>query len=203
MTADFDWRWFEEHAQRTTDWPSLLDRAAADGLLEVHPELDLRRVPQDPRWHPEGTVWVHLGLAAQAAAEACDRDAVAGDDRTVAVLGALFHDLGKATHTFVSPDGRIRSLGHAEAGVAPATAVLERAGAPRGITARITPCIREHMVHYSVRGEPSAKTVQRLIRRLRPASLEDWARIVAADSAGRGPGSRPSPATAWLAAAGR
>jgi tRNA nucleotidyltransferase (CCA-adding enzyme) len=41
------------------------------------------------------------------------------------MLGALCHDLGKPATTAVS-EGRIRSLGHEEAGVAPATMLLDR-----------------------------------------------------------------------------
>ena len=41
------------------------------------------------------------------------------------MLGALCHDLGKPATTAVI-DGRIRSPGHEEGGVAPATALLDR-----------------------------------------------------------------------------
>jgi tRNA nucleotidyltransferase (CCA-adding enzyme) len=41
------------------------------------------------------------------------------------MLGAVCHDLGKPSTTALI-DGRIRSLGHEEAGVAPATRVLDR-----------------------------------------------------------------------------
>ena len=41
------------------------------------------------------------------------------------MLGAICHDLGKPPTTAYS-DGRIRSMGHEEAGVAPATALLDR-----------------------------------------------------------------------------
>jgi tRNA nucleotidyltransferase (CCA-adding enzyme) len=41
------------------------------------------------------------------------------------MLGAVCHDLGKPSTTAFS-DGRIRSMGHEEAGVAPATALLDR-----------------------------------------------------------------------------
>ena len=45
--------------------------------------------------------------------------------RSIVMLGAVCHDFGKpATTAFI--DGRIRSIGHEEAGVAPATAFLDR-----------------------------------------------------------------------------
>ena len=58
------------------------------GLLRFFPELDaLRGVPQDPKWHPEGDVWVHtlmvLDAAASLRANADIRES--GPDRMVPV----------------------------------------------------------------------------------------------------------------------
>jgi tRNA nucleotidyltransferase (CCA-adding enzyme) len=78
---------------------------------------------QDPDWHPEGDVWTHVLLVVDEA-----RRRIEGFDRGRAVammLGAICHDLGKPATTAVV-DGRIRSLGHEEAGVAPATSLLDR-----------------------------------------------------------------------------
>lgn len=88
------------------------------------PELrPLVGCPQEPEWHPEGDVWVHTLLVVD---QARQRIADLDRGRAVAVmLGALCHDLGKPATTAVS-EGRIRSLGHEEAGVAPATSLLDR-----------------------------------------------------------------------------
>ncbi len=78
--------------------------------------------PQEPEWHPEGDVWVHTLMVLD---EASPRIRGLERSRAAAVmLGALCHDLGKPATTQVI-DGRIRSLGHEEAGVAPAAAVLD------------------------------------------------------------------------------
>jgi len=88
------------------------------------PELrPLVGCPQEPEWHPEGDVWVHTLLVVDQA-----RRRIADLDRgraAAVMLGALCHDLGKPATTAVS-EGRIRSLGHEEAGVAPATSLLDR-----------------------------------------------------------------------------
>ncbi|MEZ5317952.1 MAG: hypothetical protein R2752_11175 [Vicinamibacterales bacterium] len=52
-------------------------------------------------------------------------DGLARGPATAMMLGALCHDLGKPAATAVI-DGRIRSPGHEEGGVAPATALLDR-----------------------------------------------------------------------------
>jgi tRNA nucleotidyltransferase (CCA-adding enzyme) len=98
-----------------------LDLGVVDRLL---PELrPLVGCPQEPEWHPEGDVWVHTLMVV-------DEARAANDDldhpRLVAVmLGALCHDLGKPATTAVI-DGRIRSLDHEQAGVAPTTSLLDR-----------------------------------------------------------------------------
>ena len=106
--------------------PSIgLDLALGLNIVQrLWPELAaLVGCPQEPEWHPEGDVWVHTLMVTDEA-----RLRVAGLDRGRAVammLGALCHDLGKPATTQVI-DGRIRSMGHEEAGVAPATSLLDR-----------------------------------------------------------------------------
>jgi len=88
------------------------------------PELEaLVGCPQEPEWHPEGDVWIHTLMVVDEARARLD-----GLDRGPAVammLGAVCHDMGKPATTAVI-DGRIRSPGHEEGGVAPATALLDR-----------------------------------------------------------------------------
>ena len=61
--------------------PSIGLRVLEDtGQLRFFPELDaLRGVPQDPKWHPEGDVWVHTLMVLDAAA-ALRGAARGGDD---------------------------------------------------------------------------------------------------------------------------
>jgi len=98
-----------------------LDLGVIDRLF---PELKaLVNCPQEPEWHPEGDVWVHTLLVvdeARARIDNLDRGRAAA-----VMLGAVCHDLGKPSTTQLI-DGRIRSLGHEEAGVGPAIAVLDR-----------------------------------------------------------------------------
>ncbi len=91
---------------------------------KLWPELRaLVGCPQEPEWHPEGDVWVHTLMVVDEARARIDEL-----DRGPAVammLGALCHDVGKPSTTAVI-DGRIRSPGHEEGGVEPATRLLDR-----------------------------------------------------------------------------
>ncbi|MEP6742350.1 MAG: hypothetical protein ABJB61_07610, partial [bacterium] len=91
---------------------------------QLSPEIKaLFDVPQDPEWHPEGDVFIHTGLVIDGARELIN-DLPYAKQVTV-MLAALAHDFGKpATTEFV--DGRLRSRGHEEAGVAPTESFLDR-----------------------------------------------------------------------------
>jgi tRNA nucleotidyltransferase (CCA-adding enzyme) len=98
-----------------------LDLGVIDQILpEMKPLLGCE---QEPEWHPEGDVWVHTLMVIDKARE------LNGDlDRPrliTVMLGAVCHDLGKPATTAFR-DGRIRSLNHEEAGVAPTISVLDR-----------------------------------------------------------------------------
>lgn len=98
-----------------------LDLGVVDRLW---PELTaLVGCEQEYEWHPEGDVWVHTLMVTDQARTRLD-----GLDRAksaVMMLSALCHDMGKPATTKFE-DGRIRSKGHEEAGVAPAAAFLDR-----------------------------------------------------------------------------
>jgi tRNA nucleotidyltransferase (CCA-adding enzyme) len=93
-------------------------------IKALFPELEaLAGCPQEPEWHPEGDVWVHtLMVVDQARAMNTDLER----PRLITVmLAALAHDLGKPATTQLI-DGRIRSLDHEQAGVEPASRLLDR-----------------------------------------------------------------------------
>ncbi len=192
---------------RKAEHPSASLRALHESGWEHHfVELaDLRDVPQDPRWHPEGPVHVHTALSADAAARAATKAGLDEEEREVVVLAAMLHDLGKATHTHTEADGSITSRGHAAAGVDRARRLLTRMGAPHRMHYLVGPLIAEHMTCAGTT-EPTPAAVRRLTRRLSGPkgtgpTLSQWAAVVAADNAGRGTGSRPSPADAWVSVA--
>jgi tRNA nucleotidyltransferase (CCA-adding enzyme) len=172
-------------AERPSVGLQWLDRLGA--LDQLFPELAaLRGVPQQNEWHPEGDVDVHTWLV-------CDRARELIDDldyprRVTVMLAALCHDLGKpATTEFV--DGRIRSRGHEEAGVAPTESFLERLKVYTlegyDVRAQVVALVREHLKpgeFYRLREEVSDGAFRRLARR---CELELLYRVARADSLGR------------------
>ena len=98
-----------------------LDLGAIDHLLpEMRPLVGCE---QEAEWHPEGDVWIHTLMVIDKAREL--NDDLDRPRLITVMLGAVCHDLGKPTTTAFL-DGRIRSLNHEEAGVAPTISVLDR-----------------------------------------------------------------------------
>ncbi len=102
-------------------WALGLDLGVIDQLF---PECQaLVGCPQEPEWHPEGDVWVHTLMVVDEMRRRIDD--LPHPQQCALMLAAMAHDFGKPATTAVS-DGRIRSLGHEEAGVVPAEAFLDR-----------------------------------------------------------------------------
>ena len=125
LPAERLWGEFEK-LLLTAEHPSIgFALARTLGVVEqVLPEMvPLYDCPQDPEWHPEGDVWTHTLMVID---EARRRNADLDRARLATImLSAVCHDLGKPATSAVI-DGRWRSPGHEAAGVAPATALLDR-----------------------------------------------------------------------------
>jgi tRNA nucleotidyltransferase (CCA-adding enzyme) len=162
-----------------------LDRLGA--FDQLFPELKaLVGVPQEKEWHPEGTVDTHTWLVVDRAREMIEDLPYA---RQVSVmLGALCHDFGKpATTEFI--DGRIRSRGHEEAGVAPTESFLDRLNIHTldgyDVRSQVVALVRDHLKpgeFYKKRDEVGDGAFRRLARR---CELELLYRVAKADSLGR------------------
>ena len=156
-------------------------------IKQLFPEIDaLIDVPQDKEWHPEGDVFVHSGLAIDRARELID-DLPYSKQVTV-MLGTLCHDFGKpATTEFL--EGRLRSRGHEEAGVAPTESFLARLKIHTldgyDVRAQVIALVRDHLKpgeFYKKRDEVGDGAFRRLARK---CELDLLYRVAKADSLGR------------------
>lgn len=152
--------------------------------LEHYPEIRaLIGTPQDPRWHPEGDVFVHTCHCLDAMAQLPEWRRADEDTKSALMFAILAHDFGKATTTIVAEDG-ITSAGHESASVPLAEQFLKRIGAPIHIRERVAPLCLNHMFYTEV---VTDRSVRRLARRLAPESVESLAILMTADSMGRPP----------------
>jgi len=208
------WGEFEKIFEKGTHISKAIGVLKETGWMEHFPELGrMEDVEQDPNWHPEGNVLVHLGMAADKAADMAvngtDRfESLDDDTRKLLVFTAMVHDLGKfgeGTQVHVHEDGtldKITSLGHPELGEEPIRAFAKRIGAPKSLVDPAVKLVREHMSHVATTdGVPSSRAIRNLVRRLGDsddgANLRNWAILVDADHGGRGTSSRNGTGWVW------
>ncbi|MFA5946908.1 MAG: HD domain-containing protein [Patescibacteria group bacterium] len=168
------------------------------GIIErYYPELfAMIGTPQEPDWHPEGDVWIHTLLAVDECARIVRGrvDVKVDPDDTIAMLGAVCHDIGKPLVT-KTIDGKIRALGHEEAGVSLTKSFLQKFTFGDDVTHDVAAIVRDHlkptMLYRSFqKGELNEKqyanAVRRLIKRLGGTSLEAFLAVTESDTRGRG-----------------
>lgn len=179
------WGEWEKWASKSVKPSAGLTFLYSTGWLWLYPELAaLVRLPQEADWHPEGTVWQHTKYVCDAAARLAQD--LSKEERTIAVLAALCHDLGKATTTKYDVfKGRITSYGHDVAGVEPTRSFLTSIGAPQHIVSVVCELTRYHMHH--VHGEPSPRTARTLLAGLKEAKPAMLFYLMEADHSGRPP----------------
>ncbi len=165
------------------------------GWLQYYPELAaLDGCHQDPKWHPEGDVWVHTLHCMDAFA----RQRI-GDDYEDLVIGlaVLCHDLGKPATTYTDEDGRIRSPRHEVEGIVPAETFLRRLTRHQQLIEDVLILVETHMRPAMLHEAQASDTaVRRLARKV--GRIDRLVRVAQADMGGRPPLSADFPAGDWL-----
>ncbi|MEP6914229.1 MAG: polynucleotide adenylyltransferase [Acidobacteriota bacterium] len=161
-----------------------LDLGVIDRLF---PELKaLVGCPQEPEWHPEGDVWVHTLLVIDRARERID-DLARAQQITV-MLGALCHDLGKPSTTAFT-DGRIRSIDHEQAGVAPSALLLDRLNVHTidgyDVRRQVLGIVADHLKPGMFHQAPNPVSDGAFRRLAQRVDLELLARVAQSDCLGR------------------
>ena len=175
-----------------TEWKKLLLKAPKPslgfelmrelGILELYfPELyALIGVPQSPKWHPEGDVWVHTMMTVDEMARLRTKD----EKHNLKMMFAILcHDLGKAVSTTVDDEGTIRSIGHEKTGLVLTKTLMYRLMDEHDFIESLLPLVEHHL-------KPSqfyaAKSGSKAIRKLATkVNIEELVVVAKADFLGR------------------
>jgi len=157
------------------------------GILEAYfPELHaLIGVPQSPQWHPEGDVWVHTMMTVDAMHQllAKSSKSYTKKEQLKFYFAILCHDLGKATHTSIEEDGRIRAIGHEEAGVQPTEQLMLRLTDEHTFITSILPLVEHHLKPSQFyAGKAKSAAIRRLANKV---NIEELIIVAEADFLGR------------------
>lgn len=161
------------------------------GWVRHFPEIAaLRGCQQDPEWHPEGDVFTHTQCCLDALVQLPAWTEADRPTRRRLMLAVLAHDFGKpATTQYAERRGQMRwiSPGHEAAGGPLAVTFLRRLGAPLELDAPVAALVVNHLAHHHGQTTFTDTSVRRLARRLHPATIDELAGVMRADSNGRPP----------------
>lgn len=151
------------------------------GILEYFPELQaLIGIPQSPKWHPEGDVWIHTMMCVDAMVELLGSDQ---KQNLKYMFAILCHDFGKATHTTIEEDGSIRAIGHELAGIEPTRSFMYRLTNEHDFIESLVPLIEHHLKPSQFyRAKAKASAIRRLATKV---NIEELAIVAKADFLGR------------------
>lgn len=115
------------------------------------------------------------------------------------MFAILCHDLGKATHTTVDEDGRIRAIGHEAAGLEPTKTLMYRLMDEHDFIESLLPLVEHHLKPSQFyAGKAKASAIRRLATKV---NIEELVIVAKADFLGRTTEeslSRDYKAGAWL-----
>lgn len=151
------------------------------GILNYFPELKaLIGVKQDPKYHPEGDVWVHTLMVLD---EASKLRIIDEKEDLILMLSALCHDFGKPKTTKLI-DGRYRAFNHEKEGVEPTISFLKRLTNNKDLIKNVTKLVEYHLRPMQLYiGGAKASAIRRLALKV---SIERLVRLAKADYFGRG-----------------
>jgi tRNA nucleotidyltransferase (CCA-adding enzyme) len=176
-----------------------LDFLYTTGWSENFPEIhDLKNVPQNPEFHPEGSVDAHTAHVMNEAARIADRENLSPEDREVLIFSALAHDFAKSTHTseIIDKNGnkKIVSPGHEKASGPMARSFLESIGVNKKIINQVIPLVENHMQHIVYDNSKYKDSfVKKLSEKLHPSNIKMLNHLIESDHSGRPPLKKESP----------
>ena len=192
-------KWLDRSPRPSVGWWAARELGVVDRLW---PEIAaLVGCAQEAEWHPEGDVFVHTGLVLDQVRPLAD--GLDHPRRMTLLLAAIAHDFGKPSTTRLE-QGRVRSKGHEEAGLAPTERFLDRLQVHTlggyDVRSQVLALVQYHLAptHFwnaKQRGQTvSDGAFRRLALKVDPELLH---RLALADTRGRA-SAPPSPAPDWL-----
>lgn len=154
------------------------------GWIRHFPELEaLIGCEQNPRWHPEGDVWIHTLHCMDVFAN--ERIGIEREDLIVG-FGVLCHDLGKPATTIREEDGRITAKNHDVVGVELTRQFLGRLTGEEKLIEEVVSLVACHLAPIQLF---ASKVNDSAIRRLanKVGRIDRLVRVSSADMRGRPP----------------
>lgn len=122
----------------------------------------MRGCPQDPVFHAEGDVWIHVRKVCEALAAQEEWRALPESDREILFAAALLHDQAKPSCTR-EEGGRISSRGHSQRGALNARRILWEMGVSFAEREQVCGLVRYHQSPFRLINRPDSQWMAFLI----------------------------------------
>lgn len=144
----------------------------------------MKNVPQDPRYHAEGSVAIHTQMVLEALQNESAFKQLSAQDREILWAAALLHDVEKYSTTVHETDGRITSNGHARKGAQFARQLLYTdEPAPFAIREQIVGLVKYHGLPIWLFEKPDP--LKALVKTSMEVNLQWLSLLARADMLGR------------------
>ncbi|MBW6411500.1 HDIG domain-containing metalloprotein [Clostridium weizhouense] len=171
----------EEHLIND-DKPSIfLEKELSNGTFNKYPFSmigELKEVPQNPKFHPEGDVFIHTMMVVDEGAKNRDKSR----DKRVFMWTLLLHDIGKKPTTKMRK-GRLTSYDHDKVGAEMAEEFLKYFNQSEEFILQVKYLIRWHMQSLFVTKDLKFKDITGL---LKDVDIDDISLVSLSDRLGRG-----------------
>jgi predicted kinase len=158
------------------DWNSLDDDDEYEWIRAM------RGCPQDPVFHAEGDVWVHVRMVCEALAAQPEWRGLSQAEREILFAAALLHDQAKPACTR-EEGGRITSRGHSRRGALDARRILWDLDVGFAVREQVCALVRYHQSPFHLINRPDAQWLAFLISQTARCHL--LAMLAKADIMGR------------------
>lgn len=171
----------EKHLLHDEKPSVFLTKLADEKVLDDYPFSvigDLRYVQQNPKYHPEGNVFIHTMMVVDEGAVNRDKS----DDKKAFMWALLLHDIGKKPTTKMRK-GRLTSYNHDKVGKNMAEKFLEYFNLDQHFINKVTGLVRWHMQSLFVTKDSRFQNIREM---LKDVDINEIVLVALADRLGRG-----------------
>lgn len=171
----------EKHLLNDSKPSIYLEECLKNGLFDKYPFSmikDLQTVDQNPKYHPEGNVFIHTKMVVDEGAKNRDKS----HDKRAFMWGLLLHDLGKKPTTRLRK-GRLTSYDHDKVGATMAHEFLEYFNEDKEFIDKVTSLVKWHMQSLFVTKSMKFQNVEGMLKEVDPNEI---VLVALSDRLGRG-----------------
>ena len=171
----------EKHLLHDEKPSVFLTKLADEKVLDDYPFSvigDLRDVQQNPKYHPEGNVFIHTMMVVDEGAINRDKS----DDKRAFMWALLLHDVGKKPTTKMRK-GRLTSYDHDKVGEKMAEKFLEYFNLDQHFIDKVTGLVRWHMQSLLVTKDSRYQNIGEM---LKDVDVNEIVLVALSDRLGRG-----------------